>query len=101
MRLREELVACWRDVVDGGGCGRLRPACPGGRRRRRAGGRPPHRQARAVGLDSLRLEARGGARLESFYGRYGWVVTGCWPGALQIAEDDRRDEVLMGLHLRA
>ncbi|MDP5185188.1 GNAT family N-acetyltransferase [Blastococcus sp. BMG 814] len=54
-----------------------------------------------LGLDSLRLEVRGGMGLESFYGRHGWVVAGCWPGALQIAADDRRDEVLMGLDLRS
>ncbi|MGY1834012.1 GNAT family N-acetyltransferase [Blastococcus sp. SYSU DS0510] len=51
-------------------------------------------------LDSLRLEVRGGMGLETFYARYGWVVTGCWPGALQVAPDDRRDEVLMGLDVR-
>jgi GNAT superfamily N-acetyltransferase len=54
-----------------------------------------------LGLDSLRLEVRGGMGLETFYGRYGWGVTGCWPGALQVAPDDRRDEVLMGLDLRS
>ncbi|MCF6506170.1 GNAT family N-acetyltransferase [Blastococcus sp. MG754426] len=54
-----------------------------------------------LGLDALRLEVRGGMGLESFYGRHGWTVTGCWPGALQIGVDDRRDEVLMGLDLRA
>ncbi|MGY2064610.1 N-acetyltransferase family protein [Blastococcus sp. SYSU DS0619] len=52
-----------------------------------------------LGLDALRLEVRGGMGLEDFYARYGWVVTGCWPGALQITADDRRDEVLMGLRL--
>ncbi|MGY2002030.1 N-acetyltransferase family protein [Blastococcus sp. SYSU DS1024] len=52
-----------------------------------------------LGLESLRLEVRGGMGLEAFYGRYGWVVTGRWPGALQITADDRRDEVLMGLDL--
>jgi GNAT superfamily N-acetyltransferase len=53
-----------------------------------------------LGLDSLRLEVRGGMGLEAFYARYGWVVTGRWPGALEITPDDRRDEVLMGLDLR-
>ncbi|TYP86119.1 GNAT family N-acetyltransferase [Blastococcus xanthinilyticus] len=52
-----------------------------------------------LGLASLRLEVRGGVGLEAFYARFGWVVTGCWPGALQITADDRRDEVLMGLDL--
>ncbi|MGY1884792.1 GNAT family N-acetyltransferase [Blastococcus sp. SYSU DS0753] len=54
-----------------------------------------------LGLDALRLEVRGGMGLKAFYGRYGWTVTGRWPGALQITPDDRRDEVLMGLDLVA
>ena len=54
-----------------------------------------------LGLDSLRLEVRGGMGLEAFYERFGWTVTGCWPGALQITPDDRRDEVLLGLDLRS
>ncbi|MDK3257227.1 GNAT family N-acetyltransferase [Blastococcus capsensis] len=52
-----------------------------------------------LGLASLRLEVRGGMGLEGFYGQFGWTVAGCWPGALQISADDRRDEVLMGLDL--
>ena len=52
-----------------------------------------------LGLESLRLEVRGGMGLEDFYGRYGWTVTGCWPGALQFTAHGRRDEVLMGLDL--
>jgi GNAT superfamily N-acetyltransferase len=53
-----------------------------------------------LGLDWLRLEVRGGEGLEAFYERFGWRVTGSWPGALQITPDDRRDEVLMSLALR-
>ena len=61
-----------------------------------------HRAARDdVGLEQLRLEVRGGAGLEAFYERFGYRVTGRWPGALQITPDDRRDEVLMQLDLPA
>jgi GNAT superfamily N-acetyltransferase len=60
-----------------------------------------HRCARDdLGLDSLRLEVRGGWGLEPFYERFGWQVVGAWPGALQFAEHGRRDEVLMVLDLR-
>jgi GNAT superfamily N-acetyltransferase len=59
-----------------------------------------HRAARDdLGLDSLRLEIRGGWGLEAFYERFGWVVVGAWPGALQFTEHGRRDEVLMALDL--
>lgn len=53
-----------------------------------------------VGLELLRLEVRGGMGLEEFYARFGWMVVGRWPGALQVAPDDRRDEVLMSFDLR-
>jgi GNAT superfamily N-acetyltransferase len=57
------------------------------------------RRVRAVardelGLEQLRLEARGGEGLEDFYGRLGWREIGRWPGALRFAFGDR-DEVLM------
>jgi predicted GNAT family N-acyltransferase len=54
-----------------------------------------------LGLDSLRLELRGGWGLEAFYERFGWVVVGAWPGALQFTDHGRRDEVLMALDLSA
>lgn len=61
-----------------------------------------HRSARDdLGLDSLRLEVRGDWGLEGFYERFGWVVVGAWPGALQFTEHGRRDEVLMALDLRS
>ncbi len=53
-----------------------------------------------LGLDSLRLEVRGGWGLEQFYEKFGWVVVGAWPGALQFTEHGRRDEVLMARDLR-
>ena len=54
-----------------------------------------------LGLDSLRIEVRGGAGLEPFYEQFGWQVTGRWPGAVAVTPTDRRDEVLMSLALRA
>ncbi|MCZ2803988.1 GNAT family N-acetyltransferase [Modestobacter sp. VKM Ac-2983] len=51
------------------------------------------------GLDLLRLEVRGGTGYEAFYARFGWQVVGRWPGALAVAPDDRRDELLMSLTL--
>jgi GNAT superfamily N-acetyltransferase len=47
-----------------------------------------------LGLEQLRLEARGGAGLEDFYGQLGWTEIGRWPGALRFPDGDR-DEVLM------
>jgi predicted N-acetyltransferase YhbS len=52
-----------------------------------------------LGLEQLHLELRAGLGLEAFYGRLGWQEVGRWPGALRLAEHDRRDEVLMLLRL--
>jgi GNAT superfamily N-acetyltransferase len=61
-----------------------------------------HRSARDdLGLDSLRLEVRGGMGLEAFYEKFGWRVVGAWPGALQFTHHGRRDEVLLSLDLRS
>ncbi|MGW2113626.1 GNAT family N-acetyltransferase [Streptomyces sp. NPDC001948] len=46
-------------------------------------------------LEQLRLAARGGIGLETFYGRLGWKETGRWPGALRLADGKDHDEVLM------
>jgi GNAT superfamily N-acetyltransferase len=48
-----------------------------------------------MGLEQLRLAARGGTGLEHFYARLGWTVIGRWPGALRLAPGDDRDEILM------
>ncbi|MER5883292.1 GNAT family N-acetyltransferase [Streptomyces sp. NPDC001941] len=48
-----------------------------------------------LGLEQLRLAARGGEGLEDFYRRLGWREAGRWPRALRLAPDDTRDEVLM------
>jgi GNAT superfamily N-acetyltransferase len=50
-----------------------------------------------LGLEQLRLAARGGEGLETFYARLGWREAGRWPAALRFAPDDTRDEVLMVL----
>ncbi|MFF7813240.1 GNAT family N-acetyltransferase [Streptomyces sp. NPDC007945] len=50
-----------------------------------------------LGLEQLRLAARGGEGLEEFYARLGWREAGRWPGALRLAPGDDRDEVLMVL----
>ncbi|MFH8573686.1 GNAT family N-acetyltransferase [Streptomyces sp. NPDC017993] len=48
-----------------------------------------------LGLEQLHLAARGEEGLEDFYSRLGWREAGRWPGALRLAPDDTRDEVLM------
>ncbi|MFI9542748.1 GNAT family N-acetyltransferase [Streptomyces sp. NPDC052016] len=48
-----------------------------------------------LGLEQLRLTARGREGLEDFYGRLGWREVGRWPSALRFAPGDTRDEVLM------
>lgn len=53
-----------------------------------------------LGLEQLHLELRAGLGLEAFYRSLGWRVVGTWPGALRLAENDHRDEVLMLLPLR-
>ncbi|MGW1681858.1 N-acetyltransferase family protein [Saccharopolyspora sp. NPDC002376] len=50
-----------------------------------------------MGLEQLHLAARAGVGLEEFYGRLGWKEIGRWPGALRLAPDDDRDEILMVL----
>lgn len=52
-----------------------------------------------LGLESLRLEVRGGMDQEGFYERFGWRVVGAWPRALRFPPDDVRDDVLMSLDL--
>ncbi|MFH8476643.1 GNAT family N-acetyltransferase [Streptomyces sp. NPDC018000] len=46
-------------------------------------------------LEQLHLAARGDEGLEDFYSRLGWREVGRWPGALRLAPNDTRDEVLM------
>ncbi|GAA3392906.1 GNAT family N-acetyltransferase [Streptomyces roseoviridis] len=60
-----------------------------------------HRVARdELSLDHLRLAARGGEGLETFYAALGWRESGRWPAALRLTPHDTRDEVLMRRDLR-
>ncbi|MEV1064348.1 GNAT family N-acetyltransferase [Streptomyces sp. NPDC050263] len=51
------------------------------------------------GIDAIRLSCRGGLGLESFYGSCGYQEVGRIPGAIRVAPDDHRDDVVMLLPL--
>ncbi|WP_327065259.1 GNAT family N-acetyltransferase [Kitasatospora sp. NBC_01302] len=57
------------------------------------------RIARDWKLSGLRLTARGGHGLETFYGRCGYTEIGRAPRAIRVAPGDERDEVTMWLDL--
>ena len=61
------------------------------------------RQAAAVGrelgLTALQVTVRGGHGIEGFYARLDYREVGRLPGALRVAPDDDRDEILMWLSL--
>jgi GNAT superfamily N-acetyltransferase len=61
------------------------------------------RQAAAVGreqgLSALQVTVRGGHDIEGFYAGLGYREVGRLPGALRVAPDDDRDEILMWLSL--
>ncbi|TYB39808.1 GNAT family N-acetyltransferase [Micromonospora sp. AP08] len=63
-----------------------------GYRRRGIGAAMMHRVRQIgrdeMGLEQLRLCARGGVGLEDFYGRLGWKEIGRWPGALRFGAGD-------------
>lgn len=61
--------------------------------------REAERIARAAGWQALHVTVRGGHGLEKFYERCGYREVGRLPGALRVAEDDDRDEILMWLPL--
>jgi GNAT superfamily N-acetyltransferase len=50
---------------------------------------------RAMGLAALQVTVRGGAGVERFYAGLGFREVGRLPGALRVAPDDDRDEILM------
>lgn len=51
-------------------------------------------------IETIRLRCtHPGLRLERFYEHLGWREIGRWPGALRLAPDDDRDEILMCLLL--
>ncbi|MGW4461331.1 N-acetyltransferase family protein [Micromonospora sp. NPDC004704] len=57
------------------------------------------RLGRKLGLEALQVTVRGGLNLERFYERCGYREVGRLPGALRLAPDDDRDEILMWLPL--
>ena len=54
-----------------------------------------HEAARVQGLEALRLQARGGEGLETFYARCGYREIGRYPRAIRLGPGDDRDEVLL------
>ncbi|MDF3301891.1 GNAT family N-acetyltransferase [Streptomyces tropicalis] len=51
------------------------------------------------GIEAIRLTCRGGLGLERFYGSCGYKEVGRVPGAIRVAPDDDRDDVIMLLPL--
>jgi GNAT superfamily N-acetyltransferase len=51
------------------------------------------------GIEAIRLTCRGGLGLERFYGSCGYKEVGRIPGAIRVAPDDDRDDVIMLLPL--
>ncbi|MET7672926.1 GNAT family N-acetyltransferase [Micromonospora luteifusca] len=57
------------------------------------------RLGREFGHEALHVTVRDGLGLDKFYGRLGYREIGRLPGALRLATDDDRDEILMWLDL--
>jgi len=57
------------------------------------------RAARAMGLELLTLDCRGGTGNDDFYKKCGYVEYGRLPGALRLGAEDYRDQILMTLSL--
>ncbi|MGW1042137.1 N-acetyltransferase family protein [Streptomyces sp. NPDC002547] len=51
------------------------------------------------GIEAIRLTCRGGHGLEHFYGSCGYKEVGRVPGAIRVAPDDDRDDIVMLLPL--
>ncbi|KUL28325.1 GNAT family N-acetyltransferase [Streptomyces regalis] len=51
------------------------------------------------GIEAIQLSCRGGLGLERFYASCGYKEVGRIPGAIRVAPDDDRDDVLMWLPL--
>ncbi|MFE9172442.1 GNAT family N-acetyltransferase [Streptomyces kebangsaanensis] len=51
------------------------------------------------GIEAIRLSCRGGLGLERFYASCGYKEVGRVPGAIRVAPDDDRDDVIMLLPL--
>jgi GNAT superfamily N-acetyltransferase len=54
---------------------------------------------RELGLSALQVTVRGGHDIEGSYAGLGYREVGRLPGALRVAPDDDRDEILMWLSL--
>lgn len=52
------------------------------------------------GIEAVRLACRGGLGLEHFYASCGYKEVGRVPGAIRVAADDDRDDIIMLLPLR-
>lgn len=55
--------------------------------------------ARHLGVEALAVTVRGGGGTEGFYAGLGYREVGRLPGALRVAPDDDRDEIIMWLPL--
>jgi len=53
-----------------------------------------------LGLEALSLKVRTGTGAEEFYRRHGFVEVGRLPGAVKVAENDYRDDIIMWRRLR-
>ena len=51
------------------------------------------------GIEAIRLTCRGGLGLERFYASCGYKEVGRIPGAIRVAPDDDRDDIIMLLPL--
>jgi GNAT superfamily N-acetyltransferase len=58
-----------------------------------------HDIARARGWEFLSLSARGGTGVDGFYRGLGYSEYGRLPGAIRVAADDDRDEILLTIRL--
>lgn len=58
-----------------------------------------HEIARNVGVEHLVLSVRDGHGLSRFYERSGYRIYGTHPGAVRVAPDDTRDEILLVIDL--
>jgi GNAT superfamily N-acetyltransferase len=54
-----------------------------------------HDIARGRGLEFLHLGARGGTGVDAFYRGLGYTEVGRVPGAIRVAPDDDREEILL------
>lgn len=57
------------------------------------------RVGRAMGLEQLVLDCRGGTGNDEFYKKCGYTEFGRLRGGLKLADDDYRDRILMALEL--